>query len=95
MLSLYGHDHGNRIARKHLGWALDAAAATTGAPNGLLKLQRVRVLTAEDPALVRSHLAEAFDRREADLLYFVLASSATLGEAMARAERSSTITNGL
>ena len=39
------------------------------------------------------HLAEAFDLREADLLYFVLASSATLGEALARAERYSTITN--
>jgi len=39
------------------------------------------------------HLAEAFELREADLLYFVLASSATLGEAMARAERYSTITN--
>jgi AraC-like DNA-binding protein len=39
------------------------------------------------------HLAEAFELREADLLYFVLASSATLGEALARAERYSTITN--
>ncbi|WP_119391778.1 tRNA dihydrouridine synthase DusB [Taklimakanibacter lacteus] len=23
ILSLYGHDHGNRIARKHLGWVID------------------------------------------------------------------------
>jgi AraC-like DNA-binding protein len=43
--------------------------------------------------LLGFHLAEAFDLREADLLYFVLASSATLGEALARAERYSTITN--
>jgi AraC-like DNA-binding protein len=39
------------------------------------------------------HLAEGCELREAGLLYFVLASSATLGEAMARAERYSTITN--
>src|SRR5687768_6939211 len=43
--------------------------------------------------LLGFHLAEAFELREADLLYFVLASSATLGEALARAERYSTITN--
>lgn len=23
MLSLYGHEHGNRVARKHLGWTLN------------------------------------------------------------------------
>jgi hypothetical protein len=39
------------------------------------------------------HLAERFDRREIGLLYYVLASSATLGEAMARIERYSTVTN--
>ena len=39
------------------------------------------------------HLAETVELREADLLYFVLASSATLGEALARAERYSTLTN--
>src|SRR4029079_5371221 len=27
MLSLYGHEHGNRIARKHLGWAVDRKSA--------------------------------------------------------------------
>ncbi|KLK90131.1 transcriptional regulator [Microvirga vignae] len=43
--------------------------------------------------LLGFHLAEAFDLRESGLLYFVLASSATLGEALARAERYSTITN--
>jgi tRNA-dihydrouridine synthase B len=26
ILSLYGHEHGNRIARKHLGWAIDRKA---------------------------------------------------------------------
>ncbi len=43
--------------------------------------------------LLGFHLAEAFDLRESGLLYFVLASSATLGEALARADRYSTITN--
>jgi AraC-like DNA-binding protein len=43
--------------------------------------------------LLGFHLAEAFDLREGGLLYFVPASSATLGEAFARAERYSTITN--
>src|SRR5688500_18534128 len=37
--------------------------------------------------LLGFHLAEAFEPREIGLLYFVLASSATLGEAMDRAER--------
>ncbi|MGE0005051.1 MAG: tRNA dihydrouridine synthase DusB [Parvibaculaceae bacterium] len=27
MLSLYGHEHGNRIARKHLGWVVDRKSA--------------------------------------------------------------------
>ena len=40
---------GRRHARKHLGWALDAAAATAGAPVALLKDHRARVLTAEEP----------------------------------------------
>ena len=43
--------------------------------------------------LLGFHLAQGFEPREVGLLYFVLASSATLGEAMARAERYSTITN--
>ena len=41
---------GRRHARKHLGWALDAAAGTAGASDGLLEAHRSRVLTAEDPA---------------------------------------------
>ncbi len=40
---------------------LDAAAATARAPQSLLKAHRQRVLTAEPPALVHRHLAEAFD----------------------------------
>jgi tRNA-dihydrouridine synthase B len=61
MLGHYGREIGLRHARKHLGWALEAAAATAGAPADLLKAQRVSVLTATDPALVLRRLAEAFD----------------------------------
>ncbi len=61
MLGHYGRDIGLRHARKHLGWALDAAADTVGAPAELLKSHRGRVLTATDPALVLRLLAEAFD----------------------------------
>jgi nifR3 family TIM-barrel protein len=61
MLGLYGVELGLRHARKHLGWALDTAAACTGAPDDLLKAHRGRVLTAIDPALVLRRLAEGFD----------------------------------
>jgi tRNA-dihydrouridine synthase B len=60
MLGHYGRDVGLRHARKHLGWALDAAAATAGAPADLLKTLRGRVLTATDPVLVLRLLADAF-----------------------------------
>jgi tRNA-dihydrouridine synthase B len=61
MLSHHGIAIGRRHARKHLGWGLDAAATTAGAPVELLKAHRQRVLTAEQPALVHRHLAEAYD----------------------------------
>jgi tRNA-dihydrouridine synthase len=61
MLAHHGVAIGRRHARKHLGWGLDAAAATAGASESLLKAHRQRVLTAELPALVHRHLAEAFD----------------------------------
>ena len=52
---------GLRHARKHLGWALDAAAETAGAPFARLKAHRVSVLTQNDPRAVRHRLAAAFD----------------------------------
>jgi len=60
MLSHHGRAIG-RHARKHLGWALNAAAETTDASEGMLKAHRERVLTADEPALVHRHLAEAYD----------------------------------
>jgi tRNA-dihydrouridine synthase B len=60
MLAHHGVAIGRRHARKHLAAALDAAAATAGAGDALLKYHRNRVLTAEDPSAVRRHLADAF-----------------------------------
>jgi nifR3 family TIM-barrel protein len=61
MLAHHGLAIGLRHARKHLGWALDTAAATTHAPMHLLKTHRGEVLTATDPTQVLRRLAEAFD----------------------------------
>jgi tRNA-dihydrouridine synthase B len=61
MLAHHGVDIGLRHARKHLGWALDSAAATAGAPAHLLKAQRRLVLTVTEPAAAQRRLAEAFD----------------------------------
>jgi tRNA-dihydrouridine synthase B len=61
LLAHYGTFVGVRHARKHLGWALDHAAATTGASTECRKRHRARVLTAEQPAVARQALAEAFD----------------------------------
>ncbi len=52
ILSFYGRDLGLRVARKHLGWYLDAA----GVPRGL-------VLSEEDPASVLRTLPDAFTQR--------------------------------
>jgi nifR3 family TIM-barrel protein len=61
ILTHYGSFIGIRHARKHLGWALDHAAAQTGIPTESLKRHRARVLTAEPPEIVCQRLAEAFD----------------------------------
>ena len=60
MLTHHGSSVGRRHARKHLGWALDAAAETAGAGAAVLKAHRGRVLTAEEPVQVRRHLADAY-----------------------------------
>jgi len=61
MLGHHGLAIGRRHARKHLGWALDSAAATVKAPVELLKGHRNRVLTAEEPSQARRFLANAYD----------------------------------
>jgi tRNA-dihydrouridine synthase B len=61
LCALYGVRVGLRHARKHLGWALDVAAACARAPGPALKAWRQTILTAEDPARVHQGLTEAFD----------------------------------
>jgi nifR3 family TIM-barrel protein len=60
MLAHHGARIGSKHARKHLGWALDAAADTAGAPDALLKAWRARVLPLDDPGAVTRGLGEAF-----------------------------------
>jgi tRNA-dihydrouridine synthase B len=57
----YGLRIGLRHARKHLGWALDTAAATSGAAPAKLKDWRGKILTSEDPSSVHRALNDAFD----------------------------------
>ena len=61
MLDHYGVDVGRRHARKHLGWALAVAARSANASAAELALHRHNVLPADDPAVVRLSLAEAYD----------------------------------
>src|SRR6516165_6746576 len=62
MLGHYGAAVGMKHARKHLGWALDAAAASAGASEARRKEARLNVLTATEPAIVLRRLAEAFGK---------------------------------
>lgn len=61
MLEHHGVRIGRRHARKHLAWALDRAAESAGASQEVLKRHRQIVLTAEEPAQARRHLANAYD----------------------------------
>jgi tRNA-dihydrouridine synthase B len=60
-LAHYGSAIGVRHARKHLGWALDTAAASAGATAGQLSAARGEVLTSDDPRAVIRSLAAHFD----------------------------------
>lgn len=60
MLEHHGLRVGLRHARKHLGWALDAAAASAGVALDTLKRWRANVLTSENPVAARDRLNEAF-----------------------------------
>lgn len=58
---LYGLRIGLKHARKHLGWALEFAAACSRAPAATLKSWRQEILTAEDPRRVHRSLQDAYD----------------------------------
>jgi tRNA-dihydrouridine synthase B len=61
MLAHHGLRIGLKHARKHLGWALDAAASSAGVALDTLKRWRGNVLTSETPNEARARLAEAYD----------------------------------
>ena len=61
MLRHHGRAIGLRHARKHLGWALDAAAFSAGIALDTLKRWRTSVLTSETPADARARLEAAYD----------------------------------
>ena len=61
MLAHHGLRIGLKHARKHLGWALDAAASSAGVAVETLKRWRSTVLTSETPADARTRLAHAYD----------------------------------
>jgi nifR3 family TIM-barrel protein len=62
MIAHHGARIGVKHARKHLGWALDAAADEAGAAPAELKAAREYVLPCEHPAEAQRRLADAFDR---------------------------------
>ncbi|WP_139862473.1 tRNA dihydrouridine synthase DusB [Bradyrhizobium ivorense] len=59
--SHYGLRVGLKHARKHLGWALEVAAAYSCAPAATLKSWRQKILTSEEPSSVHRSLEEAYD----------------------------------
>ena len=61
MLAHHGLRIGLKHARKHLGWALDAAAASAGVAIDTLKRWRTAVLTSDSAADARARLAQAYD----------------------------------
>ncbi len=61
LLLHYGLRVGLRHARKHLGWALETAAALHAVPAPALKMWRKKILTADDPDGVQRSLADAFE----------------------------------
>jgi len=60
-LSHSGRARGAREARKHIGWALEAAAASLGRTAAWAKGWRAGLLAETDPALVMRGISEAFD----------------------------------
>ena len=60
MLEHYGERVGHKHARKHLGWALEAAASSAGSSVTSLKEHRARVLTAETSPEAKARLQDAF-----------------------------------
>ncbi|WP_051661338.1 tRNA dihydrouridine synthase DusB [Bosea sp. 117] len=60
-LSHYGRELGIRTARKHIGWALEAAAETAGRTPEAARDWRKRLLTLDQPEQVRAGIRAAFE----------------------------------
>ena len=60
-LTQYGIAKGVREARKHLGWALEAAAASLGRPLEWAKGWRARLLHESEPRLVAQGIRQAYE----------------------------------
>lgn len=56
-----GRERGAREARKHIGWALEAAAASFGRTAAWAKGWRAGLLAKSDPTLVLRGIGDAFD----------------------------------
>jgi nifR3 family TIM-barrel protein len=56
-----GRARGLREARKHVGWALEAAAASLGRTSAWVKGWRASLLAESDPVLVMRGIGDAFD----------------------------------
>lgn len=60
ILGFYGRDLGRRIARKHLGWYLDAALADGSVDPTAARSRRRALLTSDDPEHVLDLIGAAF-----------------------------------
>ena len=58
--SHYGMRIGLKHARKHLGWALETAAACSRAPAATLRGWRQKILTSDEPSSVHRSLEDAY-----------------------------------
>jgi tRNA-dihydrouridine synthase B len=56
-----GRARGMREARKHIGWALEAAAGSLGRTAAWVKGWRTALLSESDPSLVMHGIGNAFD----------------------------------
>jgi len=60
IIGCYGEEHGNRIARKHLGWTIDRLCQRRLVDQASATLWRRRLLSTKDNTSVAAGLAELF-----------------------------------
>ncbi|MGE0340579.1 MAG: tRNA dihydrouridine synthase DusB [Xanthobacteraceae bacterium] len=60
-LAQYGHARGSKEARKHIGWALEAAARAVNLSTDWVKQWRAQLLAENSPARVVLGIRDAFD----------------------------------